>query len=218
MAEDDETVAVTGMVSGLTVVPASLTIEMNDPKGIVLLATAVTVTEGDAVGEQYTVRLASEPTGTVTVYADAPAGTDVRVAPAMGLMFTPSNWDEPQEFTVTAVEDADSEPDMAAISHRVEGADYEGLTVTDTVAVTVTDNDTPGIHVDGVGGGAEVTEGMTIELEVKLNALPTGQRHGDADGAGGAHGGARDGLAAAHLHHRQLVDGADGDGDGRAGR
>ena len=74
--------------------------------------------------------LTSEPTGTVTVYADAPAGTDVRVAPAMGLMFTPSDWETPQEFTVTAVEDADGEDDTGlAISHRVAGADYEGLTV-----------------------------------------------------------------------------------------
>ena len=48
MAEDDETVAVTGMVSGLTVVPASLTIEDDDEKGIVLspMTVTVTVTEG----------------------------------------------------------------------------------------------------------------------------------------------------------------------------
>ena len=58
------------------------------------------------------------------------------------------------------------------ISHRVAGADYEGLTVDDSVTVTVTDNDQPGIHVDPAM--AEVTEGRTANLDVKLNALPTG--------------------------------------------
>ena len=96
MDEDDETVAVSGMVSGLDGgLPTVLTIVDDDTKGIALSPMAVTVTEGPRRSTKatdgaaiYTVVLTSEPTGTVTVYADAPAGTDVRVAPAMGLMFT----------------------------------------------------------------------------------------------------------------------------------
>ena len=179
--------AVTGTVSGLDVVPTVLAIVDDDTKGIALSPMAVTVTEGaTTVNEDpatdgaaiYTAVLTSEPTGTVTVYADAPAGTDVRVASSgaaaltAALTFTTGSWDEPQSFTVTAVEDADSTPDTVVISHRVAGADYEGLTVDDSVTVTVTDNDQPGIHVDPAM--AEVTEGRTANLDVKLNALPTG--------------------------------------------
>ena len=182
--EGDEIVRVAGTASGttLTVSGTDLTIIEDDAKGIVLAPSAVSPTEGETTGEQYTVRLASEPTGTVTVHADAPAGSDVRVAssgtPALtaSLTFTTTNWETPQPFTVTAVEDADGEDDTGlAISHRVAGADYEGLTVTDTVAVTIDDDDVPGIQVAVQDGEpAEVEEGDEINLDVKLNTLPTG--------------------------------------------
>ena len=221
--EDNETVAVTGMVSGLDVVPTVLAIVDDDTKGIALSPMAVTVTEGaTTVNEDpatdgaaiYTAVLTSEPTGTVTVYADAPAGSDGRVASSgaaaltASLTFTTGSWDEPQSFTVTAVEDADSTPDTVVISHRVAGADYEGLTVDDSVTVTVTDNDQPGIHVDPAM--AEVTEGRTAQSRRQAQRPAHGQCHGDADRALGGLGE----RYHAHLHHGQLVDGADGDGDG----
>ena len=180
--EGDETVTVGGSTAvGLAVDPADLTILEDDVRGIALSPSAVTVTEGETAGEQYTVRLASEPTGTVTVHADAPAGSDVRVAssgaPALtaSLTFTTTNWETPQPFTVTAVEDADGEDDTGlAIAHRVAGADYEGLTVTGTVAVTIDDDDVPGIQVAADPATAMVEEGQTIDLDVKLNTQPTG--------------------------------------------
>ena len=76
----------------------------------------------------------------MTVHADAPAGTIVRVTPAT-LSFTTANWQTARTFTVTAVHDEDGmnepgpgEPDLL-IAHRVTGADYQGLAVDDTVAV-----------------------------------------------------------------------------------
>ena len=108
--EDDETVAVSGTVSGLDVVPTVLAIVDDDTKGIALSPMAVTVTEGaTTVNEDpatdgaaiYTAVLTSEPTGTVTVYADAPAGSDGRVASSgaaaltASLTFTTGSWDEP---------------------------------------------------------------------------------------------------------------------------
>ena len=179
--EGDERVWVVGSATGttLTVSGTDLTIIEDDAKGIVLAPSAVSPTEGETTGEQYTVALTSEPTGTVTVHADAQAGSDVRVAssgtPALtaSLTFTTTNWDEPQSFTVTAVDDADgADITGLAIAHRVAGADYEGHAVDDTVAVTIVDDDQPGIHVDPAM--AEVTEGDDVELSIKLNTLPTG--------------------------------------------
>ena len=177
--EGDETVAVSGSTTvGLAVDGAVLTIVEDDVRGIVLSRSAVTVTEGEP-GVTYTVALTSEPTGTVTVHGDAPAGSDVRVAssgtPALtaSLTFTTTNWETPQPFTVTGVDDADGADDTGLeISHRVAGADYQGLTVTDTVAVTIDDDDVPGIHVDPAM--AQLTEGDEIELRVKLDARPIG--------------------------------------------
>ena len=174
VAEGDERAVVDGAVAGLTVVPAALAIGDDDRRGIVLLAPAVTVTEGDSAGTGYTVRLASEPTGTVTVFADAPAGTDVRVAPA-SLEFTALSWNVAQSFTVTAVHDDDGIDETGlAIAHRVAGADYQGLAVADTVAVTIDDDDIPRIVVDPPS--VEFTEGVKVDnaYTVKLATEPTG--------------------------------------------
>ena len=90
------------------------------------------------------------------------------------------------------------------------GADYEGLTVDDTVAVTIDDDDEPGIVVAGL---EEVTEGGDVELSVTLNTLPTGNVTVTLTVPAELTAELLDGLVAAHLHHRQLVDGPDGDGD-----
>ena len=46
-------------------------------RDIVLSETGLTVTEGDAAGSSYTVALATEPTGDVTVTVTLPTGTDL---------------------------------------------------------------------------------------------------------------------------------------------
>ena len=45
---------------------------------------------------------------------------------------------------------------------------------TDTVAVTIDDDDVPGIQVAADPATAMVEEGQTIDLDVKLNTQPTG--------------------------------------------
>jgi len=63
------------------------------------------------------------------------------------LTFTASNWQTPQEVTVTGVEDAiDNDPSRTAtISHRVS-AGYGAAEVAE-VRVTATDNDDAGVQV-----------------------------------------------------------------------
>ena len=76
--EGDERVWVVGSADVATLAVSgaeNLTIIEDDAKGIVLAPSAVSPTEGETTGEQYTVALTSEPTGTVTVHADAPAGS-----------------------------------------------------------------------------------------------------------------------------------------------
>ena len=161
--EGTETVVVDGftLAPGLAVVPVNLSILDDDTRGLVLTAPdPFTVFEDDPAdppGTEYTVKLASQPTGPVTVHADAPAGTIVRVAssgaPALtaSLHFTTANWQTAQTVTVTAVHDEDGmDIELSAglaIAHRVTGADYQGLAVDDTVAVKVIDDDKPRIVV-----------------------------------------------------------------------
>ena len=181
------------LAPGLAVVPVNLSILDDDTRGLVISMPAVTVTEGGTTVDEdpvtggaaaYTVVLASQPTGPVTVHADAPAGTIVRVAssgaPALtaSLHFTTANWQMAQTVTVTAVHDEDGTDielsEGLAIAHRVTGADYQGLTVDDTVAVKVIDDDKPRIVVDPAM--AEFTEGEELKdaYTVKLRTQPTG--------------------------------------------
>ncbi len=106
--------------------------------------TALTVDEGGS--GTYTVELASQPTGDVTVTPSVTGDDDVKVSGA--LTFTSSNWGAAQTVTVSADDDADTADEMATVSHAVAGANYGSVTAA-SVDVTVTDNDSPVLTVTG---------------------------------------------------------------------
>ena len=85
----------------------------DDDRGIVFNPTSLTVTEGDADGETYTVKLATQPSEEVTVTVSGQAGTDLTLSglSANTLTFTTSNWDTAQTVTVKAGEDDDGSDD-----------------------------------------------------------------------------------------------------------
>ena len=101
----------------------------------------------------YTVRLAFQPTASVTV--DVTGGGDVTVNPS-SLTFTADNWETPQTVTVRAAEDIDTADDTETITHAVTGdsaPEYVGLSI-DSVAVTVTDQpQQANLNTAGGGGG-----------------------------------------------------------------
>ncbi|MCY3805105.1 MAG: hypothetical protein OXG91_01260, partial [bacterium] len=104
-----------------------------------LSTVALTVAEGGDAS--YTVRLATEPTQTVTVEVALPADSDLTLDPVPAtLTFTTTDWNEPQTVTVTAGEDDDVLNDTDTLSHIAAGGDYELLTA--ALQVTVTDDDT----------------------------------------------------------------------------
>ena len=86
-AEDDDGVTdagvtlthtVSGGGYGSTTVPdVVVSITENDSAGIVISKDSLTVGEGDSAGTSYTVALATEPTGEVTVTVSGHAGTDL---------------------------------------------------------------------------------------------------------------------------------------------
>ena len=133
----------------------TVTIEDDDTKGITVSDTELDVTEGSSA--TYTVVLASQPTGTVTVTIAGHAGTDVTLADDT-LTFTPSNWNTTQTVTVRAAEDSDAVDDPVTLTHTGGGADYAGL-AGPTLAVTVDDNDTASSEVTLTAEPDTVTEG-----------------------------------------------------------
>ena len=97
--------------------------------------TALMVNEGSS--GTYTVKLASQPSASVTVAVTGAVG-EVTMNPT-SLTFNSTTWNTAQTVTVTAGQDDDANDDSATLVHTTTGGDYAG--VTDSVAVTVDDDD-----------------------------------------------------------------------------
>ena len=110
-------------------------------KNTALVLSTSTLTMAEGTTGTYTVKLATQPSGTVTV-AIASDNGDVTVNPA-SLTFTGSGatiWSTAQTVTVAASHDNDTSNDTATLTHTASGGGYGS--VTGTVDVTVTDDDT----------------------------------------------------------------------------
>ena len=143
--EVDETLSVDGTVQGLTLTPATVTITDDDTRGVSVSRSTLPVAEGGS--GTYTVKLTSEPTGTVTMTPSAPGTSDVTVLPA-SLTFTTGDWSMAQTVTVSAAHDVDADADTATIEHAVSGADYGSVDTADAdVIVTVTEDETASTEV-----------------------------------------------------------------------
>ena len=124
-----------------------VTVTDDDTAAIVLSETALTVTEGDAAGSSYTVKLATRPSDSVTVSITGHDGTDLSLSgttlSSNMLTFTVDNWNTAQTVTVKAGQDADGANDTGTLTHTASGGDY--VNVTKDLPVTVTDDDTAAI-------------------------------------------------------------------------
>ena len=165
----DASATVTHGVAGYGSVPAgnvAVTVTDNDTAGVTVSPDALTVAEG-ATGT-YTVKLDTEPVGSVTV-AVASGDGEVATASPAALTFTTGNWSSAQTVTVTAGTDPDAENESATLTHTVAG--YGSVTA-DSVAVTVTDDDTAGVTVSK--SGLTMSEGGSGTYTVALDSRPTG--------------------------------------------
>ena len=106
--------------------------------GVTLSKSELTVNEGST--GVYTVKLATDPGGTVTVSPSSADPGAVSVSPS-SLTFDSSSYSTAQTVTVTGESDADTTNESVNITHGVSG--YGSVTSGGTVAVTVTDTTTP---------------------------------------------------------------------------
>ena len=145
-----------------------VTVTDDDTADIVLSETDLTVTEGDAAGSTYTVKLATQPSDTVIVTISGHGGTDLSLDKT-SLSFTVDNWDVAQTVTVKAGEDANADDESESLTHTASGGDYAGITA--DLPVTVTDDD-PQVTVMFGADAYTVPEGGTQSVTVTLNADP----------------------------------------------
>ena len=142
-----------------------LTITDDDEAGIEALP-SVSVAEGEETS--FGISLTSEPLDEVEVTMSWPAGTDLTVHPIIRI-FTPENWNETQQVTLSAADDADIVNDQVEVLLTASGGGYDGISK--MVSVTITDSDTPGIVVNK---DMRIEEGGTHPLMVRLSAQPSG--------------------------------------------
>ena len=162
-----------------------VTVTDNDTPALVFSSTSLTLVEG--ASNTYTVRLATQPTGNVTVTV-AGAGGEVTVDTDTGtdgnqntLSFTSTTWNTAQTVTVSAGEDDDTTNDSATLSHSTSGGDYGS--VMGDVMVTVTDNDAPALVFSPTS--LTVGEGASDTYTVRLTIRPTANVTVRVSGAGG---------------------------------
>ena len=192
-------------------VTQSLTAQVSDDdERAVAAAAAVTLHEGGMASS--TVRLATRPTGPVTVAVTIPHPDVTVQAPAV-LTFSSSTWNTAQTFTIRAGEDDDGEDETATLTLDPHGADYTDVAAA-TSTVNLLDDDPRGVM-----------------LSVSMLSVPEGGQRGLRDAAEHAAGGRRrDGergrrrprhhgqLDGADVHWLELAHAADGDGERRGGR
>ena len=149
----------------------SVGITDDDVPGIKVSPQHLTVPEGNS--RSYTLKLNTQPSGTVRVSVSGLSGTDLTVDKEFPLTFTPDDWSDPQTVKVTAEDDDDAADDELVLRHRGSGGDYSG--VQGELQVTIDDDDTPGATaskqtLNVPEGGSET---YTVELDYRPAATVT---------------------------------------------
>jgi len=162
-----------GNYSGLNPADVSATNIDNDTAGFTVSAISGNTTEAGGTAT-YTVVLNTLPTATVNVGITSNDTTEGTVSPS-SLAFTTINWASPQTVTVTGVNDAVDDGDIAytlvnAAASSVDGS-YNGLNP-DDVSATNVDNDTFGFTVSAISENT-TEDGGTATYTVVLNTQPT---------------------------------------------
>ena len=167
ITDDEVTLALTASGGGYTGVTHSVAVTITDNDVAAITAPAsVVVPEGGS--SDLSVALSSQPTGAVTVMVTGHAGTDLIPNPPE-LTFSDTNWNTQQSMTLTAAEDGDVTNDQVTLTLTASGNGYTG--VTQTVVVTITDNDVAAVKAPV---SVVIPEGGSADLSVALSSQPTG--------------------------------------------
>jgi len=122
----------------------------NDAAGVTVLADPDAATSESGTTAAFTIALNSQPTDDVTIVILSSQTSELAVAPA-AVTFSSANWDEPQTVTLTGLDDAleDGDVAVAVVIEPAVSADalYSGMAVTD-VTVINRDDDTQSFTIE----------------------------------------------------------------------
>lgn len=156
--------------TGVNASDVSVTNTDNDSTGITVTPTSGLVTTEAGTTATFTVVLTSQPTANVSIALSSTTVTEGTVSPA-GLTFTTANWNMAQTVTLTGVNDAVLDPDVAytIVTGAAVSTDttYSGLAVAD---VTATNQISP-IYVKASNSEANDGFGKQLALSADRTTL-----------------------------------------------
>jgi subtilisin family serine protease len=154
---------------------ATTTIINDDRPGITVNPITGLVTTEAGGTANFSVKLNSQPSANVTVGLSSSNPAEGTVSTPT-LTFTPANWNQLQTVTVTGVDDNVADGNIAynivTAAATSTDSNYNNLNP-DDVAVTNSDNETPGITVNPTSGLTTTEAGGTANFSVVLNTQPT---------------------------------------------
>ena len=144
----------------------SVQITDDDPAGVTVSPTSLSITEGES--GQYQVKLISQPTAPVTLTLTSDNG-DVQVPASLAI--APGDWNTAQTVTVQVAHDDDMEDETGTITHVASSGDrkYAGIAV-DAVSVQITD-EVPGVTVTPTR--LSIRKGQSKSYQVRLKTRPS---------------------------------------------
>ncbi len=170
--------------NGLIIPSLTVTVEDNDTSELVVTEfgtppdTLVTEESGAGNTDTYTVKLASQPSASVSIAITSSRTTVATVSPS-SLTFSTSNWNTAQTVTVTGVDDRVDQTGNrnATIAHTATSTDSKYNSLSTNVIVTLVDNDTAGATIIQSSGSTSVNEASgpnrTDTYMAVLDTLPS---------------------------------------------
>ena len=159
----------------------SVAVDDDETRGVSLGETALDVDEEGSVS--YTAALTAQPLGGAVTVTVGGAGSGVTVdtdgetsGDQNTLTFTASDYAEAQTVVVSAADDANAVDEVVTLTHTVSGADYGANAVTaGSVVVTVADDETPRLAIDGPSVNEGDVGSTTMTFTVTLIPASIGQ-------------------------------------------
>ena len=133
-----------------------------------ITATPATLELCEGESGSYSVRLDSQPSGTVTVRPDIDISDLIASVSPTSLNFTANDWNDPKPFTVSAAEDSDTDNETYIFEHTVTG--YGDLNRGGPVTVRVIDDENNGALLSV--SALTIDEGGTGTYTVRLRSAP----------------------------------------------
>lgn len=147
----------------------------NETPGITVTPTSGLVTSELGATDTFTIVLNAQPTDDVTLTLASSSSGEGSVSPASAT-FTSANWNMPQAFLVSGVDDSAADGDRAYLIVTSAAAssdtDYNLLNVSD-IGVTNLDNEVAGVTVTPISGLVTTETGGSATFDVVLNVAPS---------------------------------------------